>query len=365
MPTTYGFADLQHLYNTRVLEVGPQRIYDAIRASNEEYNRVVTAMLSLFVRRTTVALEQIELPGDGTLQPLSEHGNPLPVLPSGSYQAGYPIQGAGTAWGDDRVTRALMTVEEADRATADAQRRDMDWLRRHILAALFDNVAWTYNDKVGPNNSRGFGNITVQPLANNDTVPYMRRGGALATDNHYLAQAAGISDAANPFPALRAELIEHPSNSGPFVAFLASNLVPSATALTEFVEADDPDIRYGADNDTLAVGNRADILGPGDEVLGKTRSSNMWLTEWSALPSDYMIVVALGADTPVLRMREYAAAELQGLFPERADVDGNHMVTRMIRYCGFGVANRVGAAVMRIGNAAYAIPSGFDAPLPV
>lgn len=364
MPTTYGFADLQHLYNTRIVDAGPTRVWTAIQESLTEYNRVVDALMTGFVQRTTIAQEQVELPGDGTLQPLSEHGNPLPVLPSGNYQVGYPIQGAGTAWGDNRVSRALMTVEEADRNTADAMRRDMDWMRRHIMAALLDNASWTFNDKVGPNGSRGLGDITVQPLANNDSVVYMRRGGALAADNHYLAQAAAIDDANNPFPGLRAELIEHPSNAGPFIAYVPSNLIAAAAALTEFVEADDPDIRYGADNDTLSA-MRADILGPGDEVIGKTKSSNMWIVEWGALPSDYIIAVASGAASPALRMREYSAPELQGFFPERADVDGNHLVTRMLRYAGFGVSNRVAAAVLRVGNASYAIPAGFDAPLPV
>lgn len=363
MPT-YGFSGLQSLYNTRVQQAGPTRVWTAIQESLEEYNRVVNGLMTAFVERTTIAQEQIELPGDGTLQPLTDDGNPLPVLPSGSYQVAYPIQGAGTAWGENRVARALMTVEEADRNTADAMRKDKDWLIRHILAALFDNATWTFADKVGPNGSKGLGNITIQPLANNDSVTYVRRGGSSATDNHYLAQAAAIANATNPFPGLRTELIEHPSNSGPFVAYLASDQVATATALTEFVEADDPDIRYGADSDTLSV-LRSDILGPGDEVLGKTKSSNIWLVEWGALPSGYLVTLALGSGTKALKMREYEAPELQGFFPERADIDGNHLVSRMLRYAGFGASNRVAAAVMRIGNASYAIPTGYDAPLAV
>lgn len=363
MPT-YGFMNLQHLYNTRVVDAGTERVWTAIAESLAEYNRVIDGLFGTFVDRTTAGLQQIELPGSGTLQPLTDDGNPLPVLPSGSYQVAYPIHGAGTAWGDNRVTRALMSVEEADRNTANAMRDDKDWLTRHALAALLDNASWTFSDKAGPNGYRGLGNITVQPLANNDSVTYTRRGGSAATDNHYLAQAAAIADGTNPFPVIRSELIEHPSNGGPFVAYVASDLVATATALTEFVEAGDPDIRYGADNDTLSAAG-AGILGPGDEVLGKTKSSNIWIVEWAALPSNYMIATALGAGTKPLAMREYDAPELQGFFMERASIDGNHLVTRMLRYAGFGVANRVAAVAMRIGNASYAVPSGFDAPLPV
>lgn len=360
---TYGFIGLADLYSSRIAGIngGVQRVWDAIRMSVDEYNRVAGSVLSEFAEKTEMAMEQIELPGDGTLQPLDEHGNPLPVLPSGNYQTAYPIQGAGTAWGDDRVSRELMTVEEADRFTADALRRDANWIVRHALAAILTNTTWTFNDKSGgAYGTKGLGDITIQPLANSDSVKYIRKGVAVsATDTHYLAQAAAIADATNPFPTIKAELHEHPSNMNlPVVAYVASDLVSSIQGLTEFVDKDDPDIVPGNASDTLAGTISA---GPGDTVLGKTKSG-VWIVEWGALPSTYIVAKVLGK--PVLKMREYPAANLKGLFPERADVDGNHIVKRFIRYAGFGAFDRVGAVAMRIGNAAYAIPTGYTAPLP-
>jgi hypothetical protein len=38
---------------------------------------------------------------------------------------------------------------------------------------------------------------------------------------------------------------------------------------------------------------------------------------------------------------------------------------RFIRYAGFGAYNRVGALSFRIGNGAYAIPTGYSTPLAV
>jgi len=358
----YGFMSLADQYSQRISNIngGVQRVWDAIQASVAEYNRVSGATLSEFAVPTELALEQIELPGDGTLQPLDEHGNPLPVIPSGSYQVAYPIQGGGTAWGDNRVSRELMTVEEADRFTADSLRRDGNWLVRHALAAIFTNTAWTFNDKSGGAfGVKGLGDITIQPLANNDSVKYARKGiSAPAVDNHYLAQADAIANATNPFPAIKAELHEHPSNmNAPIVAYVASNLVASIQGLTEFVDKDDSDIRPGANSDSL-IGMIS--AGPGDEVIGKTKSG-VWIVEWGALPSDYLIAKVMGR--PPLKMREYPAPNLKGLFPERAEVDGNHIVRRFIRYAGFGCFDRVSALVMRIGNASYAIPTGFSAPL--
>ena len=359
----YGFHSLTDLYGQRVSAVGTPRVYDAIREATAEYTRVANGLLGVLAERTVIAQEQIELPGSGTLQPLDEWGNPLPVQPSGSYTVAYPIQGGGTAFGANRVSRAMMTVEEVARATMDAMQKDKDWLIRHALAAVFTNTTWTFADKVGANGSKGLGNITIQPLANGDAVVYGKVGGvAAAVDTHQLAQAGAIADNANPFPTIKAELDEHPSNRGPYVAYIASDLVATATALTEFVEVGDPDIALGSGSDQV-TGSVASLIGFGTEVLGKTKSG-VWLVEAPVLPSTYILAVATGADA-VLRMREYPAPEVQGLFLETHSDDGNTDATRFIRYAGFGVRNRVGAVVYRIGNGSYAIPTGYTPPLPV
>lgn len=353
----YGFMGLQELYNQRVAEVGTQRVYDAIQASASEYTRVLNAMLAEWAERLVVAQEQFELPGSGTLQPLDEWGNPLPVAPSGSYKVAYPIQGGGTAWGTNRVSRELITVEEANRNTLDAMSRDSDWLIRHMLAALLDNTTWTYVDKVGIGGSKGLGSITIQPLANGDAVTYVRKGGTASTDTHYLAQAAAILDASNPYPTIYTELMEHPSNVGPVLVYVATDQVSGSEALTNFVPVSDPDVAYGVANDRL---QRSIDRGLGDRVMGKC--DNCWLIEWGRLPSGYLLGHASG--TPVLGMREYPAASLQGFFPEQFSADGNTVVNRMIRYAGFGVRNRVAAVAYYVGAGAYAIPSGYETPLP-
>lgn len=356
----YGFLSLEDLYAQRVNTVGIERVYDAVQESVGEYNRVVNAMITSMVERTTMAQEFFELPGGGTLQPLTPDGNPLPVVPSGSYTVGYPIHGAGTAWGTNRITREMLTVQEADRFTDDAFQKDADWRMRHLLAAILDETTWTFTDKYGGNGTKGLGAISVLPLANGDSVTYMRRGGNSSTDDHYLATASAIADNANPFPAIRAELVEHPSNSGPIVAYVSSSLIATTTALTEFVEANDEDVLYDGEDNLPTVPQS--ILGPGDEILGKLKSSNIWIVEWSRIPDGYMIAQSLGAG-PFVKMRELAAEALQGLFTEGFDVDGNHTGQRFLRWAGFGVSNRVAAVVQQIGNGTYQIPSGYDAPL--
>jgi hypothetical protein len=238
----------------------------------------------------------------------------------------------------------------------EAQRRDVDWMRRHIWASIFDNVAWTFDDPK-------HGDLTIQPLANSDTVTYLRTSGSSSTDEHYLAQAASIDDDNNPFPTIYTELMEHPSNAGgDVVVFIPTNLKSSVEGLTGFHEVSDPNVIEGIATARLDESRLASIQGPGNKVLGYV--DGCWIVEWGALPDSYMLAHATGGG-PVVKMREYPASELQGFFPEQFSPDGNLMEQRMIRYAGFGVSNRIAMVVYYVGGGAYAIPSGYGAPLAV
>jgi hypothetical protein len=350
----YGFMGLTEMFADRVTSVNMGLVIKAVQDSQVEYNRQLTGILAALASRVTVAQERYIIPGAGTLQPLDEWGNPLPVAPLGHYDCGYPIQGGGTAYGNNRVTRALMTVGEVNRSVWQAQQFDADWVRRHALAALFAAAAWTFTDPE-------VGSVSVQPLANGDAVTYVRVGGSASVDTHQLAQADAIADAHNPFPTIYEELVEHPGNGANIAVYCPTNLITTIKALASFVEVSDTDIALGA-NQAQIIGAVDTVRKFGDTVWGK--ADRCWIVEWKALPDNYMIGLALDADAP-LAMREYAASELQGFFTETATPDGNRIENRYIRYAGFGARNRVAALAYRIGNAAYAVPTGYTPPLAV
>lgn len=356
----YGFTDLTSVMADRALNVGEGRILDAIRLSAAEHSRALNSMLSTLCIRTTKGKDLVAQMAGGEMQPIDERGNPIPVAGSSPIEVAYPIQGGGTAWAADRVARALMTVEDANKKTLEAMGRDMRTLRRRFLASVFDNVSWTFTDV-----ALKLGSLTIQPLANNDTQTYLRTGGGSpAVDNHYLAQAAAISDSANPFPTIYSELAEHPGNGTDIVCYCPTNLITTIEGLGDFVPVKDAYVIPAMTAATLP-GGAADytrIQGAGDEVSG--RVSKCWIVEWKALPDSYIFAHALNAGA-VCGMREYDSAALQGLIVENNSPDGNITETRMLRYAGFGVRNRTAALCYRIGDASYAIPSGYDAPLAV
>lgn len=353
----YGFTGLTHLMAERVTTVGVSVVQRAVEESVAEHNRMLTALLAEFVELRTDHKIRNKKAGAGSLQPLDEWGNPQPVREEGYYDVAFPIQGGGTAWANNRVSRALMTVAEANRHTLESLRRDADWIKRHVMAALLDSTSWTYGDPE-------FGDLTIEPLANSDTVTYVKRGGAAATDTHYLYQAAAISDSANPFDDIYDELMEHVENptNGEVVVYIPTALKATTIALSTFNEPPDNQLAYGT-TVTTARGSQWDdsIRGLGDEVLG--RVNRCWIVEWKSLPSTHMIARARGGQAP-LGMRQYPVPALQGLFAENHSPDGNLQEMRMLRFAGFGGLNRVGALCYHVGNSSYSTPTGYSTPLP-
>lgn len=350
----HGFINLQHLFDQRVTTVGIGTVMDAVAASLAEHNRQVDALIGLFCRRTTEFQTRYRSgAAAGRLQPLDQNGRARPIRPAGQYDIAFPLQMAGAAWGANFVTRAKMTVQEANEATTQLMIQDARWIRDHILAALYTNASYTWADDEK-------GNLTVYGLANSDTTTYNILGGADAgaADTHYLAQAAAIADATDPYDDLYDDLIEHPENGGEVIALIPSNLRATTTALAAFNELSDARLRVGA--------NTAQVIGtPGVALPGSLlgyHNAKVWIVEWRALPSDYIIAVTTQGEK-ALAMREDPEAELRGFRVMGDRVDEPWWERQYFRRAGFGGYNRVGAAVYRVGNGTYAIPTGYTVPM--
>lgn len=352
----YGFVGLEYLFSEKLEDVNVATISTAIQLTLEEHNRQIAAATGDMFAFTEEYKVRFLQPGGGTLQPLDEWGVPLPTRPAGYYDVAFPIRSAGDSFGANRIAGALQTVADVNRHLSDVLMRDANWIRRHMLAALLDNTTWSFDDPQ-------HGTLTIQPLANGDAVTYPKRAGTMAVDTHHWAQAATVADATNPFPTIYAELNEHPVNANSqIVSYIPSNLVTAVTGLATFVDVGDPDITVGI---TSARLNNQIDRGWGDKLLGKT--DGVWVVEAPVLPDNYIVSNARGAASPALWAREYPAATLKGLQRKEHDVNGNIMQTMFFRDLGFGVYNRVGAAVTFVaaGDTTYDIPSGYQNPLAV
>lgn len=354
----YGFLQLKDLAARRVTEVGVKVVNDAIDATVAEHNRQIQATLSLFAERTTEFKEKFTSSVAARLQPLDQNGRARPIKPFASYGTAYPLQEGGSAWGANYRTGQKLTVQEANDITATLISADVRWLRDHILAALFTNANWTFNDD-------DHDALTIKGPANGDSDIYQIFAGADtgATDTHFLAQAAAIADATNPFPTIYTELTEHPENQGDVLVFVPTANKAAVQGLATFYPVRDPNISQGGNTAELtgSLGNVALPSGPAS-LLGYD-SSGAWIAEWKTLPTDYLIGITLGGARP-LKMREEAEASLQGFKKVAERNDHPFTESQYLRIAGFGAYNRVGVVVQRVGNGAYAIPTNYTSPMP-
>jgi hypothetical protein len=352
MSLLYGFESLKDVLARRVTEVGAAVVNNAINQSVQEHNRQLEALLGLLAKPLTEFKVTYRTPSSARLQPLDEHGRARPISTRGSYDVSFPIQSGGAAWGTTRILREKMTVQEANDATTALISADIRWMRDHALASLFANASWSFIDEQ-------HGALSIKGLANGDTDLYQLSLGADsgAADDHYKAQANAISDLANPFNADMEELTEHPENGGEVVALVASDLKSSIEGLSNYIPVADPNVQLASTRNAL-VGNLGVAL-PG-RLLGYV--DKVWVAEWKAMPANYY-VMATTAGEPPLGLREHPETSLRGFNRTAERNDHPFYESQWERHCGFGAWNRVGALVRRVGNANYAVPANFSAPM--
>ncbi len=350
----YGFVNLQDAFDERVQDVGLELVNNAIEETLTEHNRQLNALIALFADRTTKFKQRYKTAMAARLQPLDELGRARPIKVKGQYDIAFPLQAAGLAWGETYKASIKMTVQEANNIMDTILTGDARWIRDHILAALFVSTAWTYEDEA-------HGSLTVKGPANGDSDIYMIQQGAdeATTDNHFNAQANAIDNSNDPFPTIHQELTEHPENGGAVLALVPTNLKQSTEGLSGFYPQGDPNIRMGANQSEL-IGSLS-VAVPG-EIYGY-HDSGVWLAEWKGIPSDYIVAVTTDGDR-VLAMREEPEDELRGFTRVAERNDYPFFESQYRREAGFGAQNRVGAYVMRIGNASYAVPTGYESPMP-
>lgn len=347
----HGFHNLEDAAAAKATEV-MDVLVDAIQAANAFYNDEINQMLSSLTFRTTEHVLGVKPSDTFELQPADEWARPVPARRSGMKQVGFPLQRFQGSIAYSYEASLKMTVQDVNDILFGMQQADARKLGRLILAGLLDNDGWTFPDEE-------YGNLTVLGMANGETDwTYFRTMGDEAVDNHYSGQTGGIADASDPFPVLQAEIAEHPENSGQIVAFVNPTDAPAVNLLTEFFPAPDTRLQLGIANTALTTDQN--VPAPG-RYIGY-HSAGVEVREWSSWPAGYVGAFSSGGLKP-LALREDELAALQGFGPIADREDFPYLQRIYQRKAGVGAYNRVGAAVRRVGNATYAIPAGYSAPV--
>jgi hypothetical protein len=351
-----NLSDADRVFNATV---GQAVIYEAATDYINRVNAEIERVLSAFVERTTGDYKlRYKLPGGGYLQRRGSDGRYGATKAYGQWDVAFPLEDFGAQIASNDVDRAYMTVAELDRHINTVVNQNVNTVRFELLAALLNNVQGTFVDPL-------WGSLSIEPLANGDTVTYPPVLGATseAIDDHYLGSAylaSAISDTNDPFVSIVDELEEHfgASQGGSNIVVFINNAQRAKTEdLTDFIEVPDQYIRVGTNTDVPQ--GLPNVPG---RIIGR-HAHGAWISEWRNIPASYMLGLHLEVEPPLIRRIDPADTGLgDGLQLVTTDEEFPFEASFWRHRFGLGCGNRLNGVVMDMSNADsdYDIPSGYS-----
>jgi hypothetical protein len=358
MSGIFGALNINDSDRVFLSTLGQRVVYDAITQVLAQHNADLQAAMSVFIEGTTSDHKfRYKLPGGGRLQRIGTQAVGAATKATGSWDVAFPLEGFGAQLAGNRVDMAYMSTQDLDRHLNTIMQQDINTVRFEILKALLNSGQDTFVDPI-------WGSLSVEPLANGDSVTYPPVLGSEsdATENHYLGAAytaASISDTNNPFLTLRDELEEHfgaPSGGSNIVAFINNAQDSVVEALSDFDPVNDRFTSPAVTRDQL-TGLPAQTPG---RVLGRT--NGVWVVEWRFVPANYILGVHLDAPKPLYQRVDPADTGLpQGLTLVATDEEHPMTASYYEHRFGLGCGNRLNGVVMDLSNADsdYDIPTAY------
>jgi hypothetical protein len=342
-----------------VSNVGQAQIYDAVNRLAATHSAEIAAASAALIQATTTRYtEYYALPGGGKMQESDRLTRPGAIKPPPSFPVSYDLRDARDQLAWDDISIAYMNLEEVQNAVQTVFIRHMNWVRWQVLKHVFNNTNETFSDEtVGAD-------LTIRRLANADGTEYGPLFGddtlVGGTHDHYLVSgyaASAISATNDPYKTLRDEIEEH-WGPGNIVTFINPTEAPETEALADFVPVEDSRLIQPVTAEAIVPGSLPSSV-PGT-IIG--RIDRQWVSEWRAVPSNYMLSIDLDQPAP-LKKRIDTPSSISG----RGDLA---LVARQTEFPleesfwrdrhGYGVGNRLNGAVMFLdAGAVYDIPTEF------
>jgi hypothetical protein len=358
MASIFGSLNLNSTDRVYKATQGQQVIYDAVIEYVNRVNSELSAALSVFVEESTSDHKRrYKLPGGGYLERVGETSRGASAQNYGSWDVAFPLEEFQRGISTTRVGHAYMTVQELDNHVQGVVAANVNTVRFEVLKRIFNNTQSTFIDPL-------WGSLSVEPLANGDSVTYPPILGAVAeaTENHYLESgyaATAISTSNNPYQTIKDELEEHfgaPQGNSNIVVFINPAEAPETEAISGYKAIDDRFVIPGAD--TARLFNLPSGL-PG-RIIG--RVSGCFVAEWRSMPANYMIGIHLDAPKPLIKRIDPIDTGLgEGLQLVAEDADFPFQKSTWSHRFGFGAGNRLNGVVMELGTGgSYSIPAGYS-----
>lgn len=351
-----GVNDHDYVFRSTL---GQDVIYTAITDYIARVQSDLAGQMRLFVSGPTeMYTERYKLPTGGRMQEIGLGVYPGVTKRVGSWDVAYPLKNFGDGMAVDDITQAYMTAQELQLHIDTALNHSVNTQRFEMLYSIFNNTAKSVVDMI-------HGTLTVQPLANGDSVTYPPVLGSetAATENHYLESgyaASAISDTNNPYHTIADELEEHfgtMTGGDNIVVLINKAQTKLSLELTEMSDVPDQFINVSVDANVPVnyppIPSTARLIG---------RCSGVWVAEWAWMPANYMFGTHIMEPAPLKMRVDPAAVGLgQGLQLVKEDNEFPMRKSYWRNRFGFGVGNRLNGVVMELGTGGtYTIPSGYS-----
>lgn len=355
MPTygTSGVADLLATrFNTSVIAPDFDNIFAEITRLLGIHNEQVNEMIGTIVSTTTTErLVTYSTSAEMDMTELDEYGTPEAQKPAAGATLGLPLR----LWGRS-IQWNYTWFEEHSPAELGAL---MDSLMigdiRNISVALrtafFRPTNYNFVDHLVDSVT-----LAVKALINADsaTYPTLPDGTAVdgTTHTHYLGSATFTAAILNS----TVNTVREHFNTGQTVLLIPGASEAAIRALTganEFIAAGLPNVVYGSAA-TLALPDVQTAQSYNRQIgLWGANGVPVWVKPW--IPANYVLAYQQGVPAPVVRrIRTPESANLRMRFRGEIHPLGYEVFERKF---GFGVQNRLAAAVARTNNATYALPT--------
>lgn len=357
MASIFGHLNISDTDRAFSTTVGQRVIWEAATDYIARANAELDETIRIFVERTTSDFKiRYKLPGGGYLQLRGDDGRYGAVKAQGSWDVAFPMLDAGAMIVGNDVAMAYMTMQELDNHINTIIAQNVNTVRHWILRRIFKSTTDTFVDPI-------HGSLTIQPLANGDTVvfPPVIGSATEATDNHYLESGyteANITDTNDPYETVVPELEEHfgqPVGGSNIVSFINDTARAETQALTDFFGVSDKFIQTGANTD-LPV-NWPEVPG---KIIGR-HAAGTWVSVWNFIPTNYLVAIHMDAPKPLVRRVDPADTGLgDGLQMVATHKEFPFQESTWRHRFGFGAGNRLNGVVMEFGTGGtYSVPAAY------
>jgi hypothetical protein len=344
---TQGVADLIASSNQNIIQFGERDLFDYIALFNDSEEAKFRDSADYLIEPTKERIAGYGGSSGMVMVETDEWGRVDPSRPTPGGNIGFPLRYYQVGWQGNRRWLENHKPAEMMAIAEDAARQNVQFRKNAIANALLGASNYSYIDHLTDRYT-----LSVKRLANADgfALPPNPFGTVFdgATHTHYLARVGTL--AATDIDAVVNTVAEH-WNTGRVTLLCNAADAPAIQALTGFVPLTPIEVRM-PNTSITAVGN-LDSSQDNDRLVGywgTTRAAPVWVKSW--VPPAYVIAIQVGNGTKALAYRtplngsgalRIAAANEQ--FPLRAD-------TMEAEY-GFGVQDRLTAAVLYIGGTSY------------